>query len=105
MGQKLWMVPSIEGWTALSTAPGRGIGRALALQLAEGRVSVYEHDHIIQAINEFDGERAGDMMRSHILTVKADQPAALEAESLVDDETSIPQPHRFPQHSEVGSSE
>ena len=67
--------------------------------------SVFEHDHIIEAIVDFDVERAGDMMRSHILSVKSDQLAALEAESLVDDEAPPPQPHHFPELVEDEPSE
>jgi GntR family transcriptional regulator, rspAB operon transcriptional repressor len=77
-------------------------------QTIPGRMeaSVYEHDHIIQAIVDSDPEMAGNMMRSHILSVKSDQLAALEAESLVvDEETLAPQSHHFPEQTEVDSSE
>jgi DNA-binding GntR family transcriptional regulator len=68
-------------------------------QTIPGRMeaSVFEHDHIIQAIIDFDVEKAAEMMRSHILSVKSDQLAALEAESLVDDEVPPQQPHHFPE--------
>jgi GntR family transcriptional regulator, rspAB operon transcriptional repressor len=68
-------------------------------QTIPGRMeaSVFEHDHIIEAIVDFDVERAGDMMRSHILSVKSDQLAALEAESLVEDDVTPPLTHHFPE--------
>jgi DNA-binding GntR family transcriptional regulator len=68
-------------------------------QTIPGRMeaSVFEHDHIIQAIVDFDVEKSGAMMRSHILSVKSDQLTALEAESLVDDDESSSIEHHFPE--------
>lgn len=73
-------------------------------QAIPGRMeaSVDEHDHIIQAIIDFDVETTGEMMRRHILSVKTDQMATLEAEDLVEDDVPpSPQSHHFPEHSEA----
>ncbi len=74
-------------------------------QAIPGRMdkSVDEHDHIIQAIVDRDVEATGEMMRRHILSVKTDQLAALDAEDLVVDNSHLTAsiPHQFHLHSDV----
>jgi len=68
-------------------------------QAIPGRMeaSVEEHDEIIQAIVERDVEKTEATMRAHILSVKADQLAALEAEDLAGDSDQAvgSLPHHF----------
>lgn len=70
MRHKLCMAPSIEGLTALVTGAGRGIGRAVALQLAAGGARVVLVARSIDQLNETANQ--ANEFGGHAVTIPTD---------------------------------